>query len=1079
MNKVVYLIACGLAAGLLIASCDVADPEAIPPSELIPRINSGLTWMIAEDNSVIITIEAVDPNNEPLTLRISSTPFHGEVELIGEGAMAARQLAEQPGEDAQRPRLQETPDPPRDARPQKKTAKPDARVAPRPQAQQPRQAAPQGTTGKYAGVRVEAHLAQRLSSLPSLAHLTAVVDRIRYMPDLDFEGADSFMVEITNASGFTAKATVVVIINAEPDPPMADQGIADSTLKRGDNLDLDLRAANVFKDPENNIARFEASSGDLTIAEASVNGNVLTVRAKDRQGVSTMITVTAIDSTNLSGTTTFTVTVTDDNQEPRVVIPIPDTPLPKDATLVVDLDSVFFDPDGDLLTFSEQSSDTNVAEAEILPPSTLRVTMKVDGLNRVSDITVTANDGRGGTVDESFLVKGVDPERPTVADDEETTRKNVPVVIDVLANDFDPNPMPRLRILNIVRPPANGTAELFENDTKVRYTPNTDFLGNDDFTYIAINDSSRVSEPATVRVMVIENEHPMFTSMSVDTATAGQPYTYTITATDPENDPLMISAPTLPGWLMFSDNGDGTALLNGIPAESDAGDHDVVLVVDDGMEGLDRQSFTITVEVDEQPIRPIANNDAYNVDEGATLTVNAGNGVLANDTDANNDPLIAVLVSDVVNGSLTLNSNGSFTYVHNGSETTADAFTYKANDGMEDSEREATVIITVAPINDPPIAVVDSFVVGSNNTLNVAAPGVLVNDTDEEGDALTAVQVSTTGQGTLTLRMDGSFTYTPNTDFSGGDLFTYRANDGEASSIDPGLVRITVVRDTLTPPEVTNPGPQMFNEGDMVSLQIEATDPDGDLPLTYTSISLTLQQMGLTLNESTGLISGTHPIRAADNSPYTVTVFVTDSEGAQSSVTFEWTVINPQPVVIQPPDRDDDVGDAVSFTVDATDDDALLFEVMNLPMGVSPTARISDVMISGTIAPGAAASTPYIVTVRATDPQGAQGSAQFEWTVENPAPTLTSISPAQGRQGQTRTVVLRGTNFYDGVSQASFSGGGITINSTTINNNNPTRMVLRITIDAGAALGPRDVTVDNDAPGGGSSTLMNAFTVIN
>jgi VCBS repeat-containing protein len=90
--------------------------------------------------------------------------------------------------------------------------------------------------------------------------------------------------------------------------------------------------------------------------------------------------------------------------------------------------------------------------------------------------------------------------------------------------------------------------------------------------------------------------------------------------------------------------------------------------------------------------------DSATVAEGGTVTVlaSAATSVLANDTDAENDALTAVLVSGPSNGSLTLNADGTFSYTHDGSETTSDSFTYKANDGTEDGNT-VTVAITVTP----------------------------------------------------------------------------------------------------------------------------------------------------------------------------------------------------------------------------------------------------------------------------------------------------------------------------------------------------------------------------------------------
>ncbi|HYV26334.1 MAG TPA: cadherin-like domain-containing protein, partial [Candidatus Eisenbacteria bacterium] len=102
-------------------------------------------------------------------------------------------------------------------------------------------------------------------------------------------------------------------------------------------------------------------------------------------------------------------------------------------------------------------------------------------------------------------------------------------------------------------------------------------------------------------------------------------------------------------------------------------------------------------------VPPTAANDSYFVEEGGTLIISAQQGVLANDTDPDtaHNLLRAIQLSDTIRGTLTLNADGSFVYVHNGSEPTSDRFTYKANDGSLDSVL-ATVSITIIPVDDPP-----------------------------------------------------------------------------------------------------------------------------------------------------------------------------------------------------------------------------------------------------------------------------------------------------------------------------------------------------------------------------------------
>ena len=159
---------------------------------------------------------------------------------------------------------------------------------------------------------------------------------------------------------------------------------------------------------------------------------------------------------------------------------------------------------------------------------------------------------------------------------------------------------------------------------------------------------------------------------------------------------------------------------------------------------------------------PETSTDAYSVDEDETLNVPMP-GVLANDSDVDGDALTAILVSDVTHGALVLNADGSFTYTPATDYNGADSFTYKANDGGLDSA-VATVSLTVNPVNDPPEALADAYSVNEDETLTVSAPGVLANDTDVDGDALTAILVGDVSHGALVLNADGSFTYTPAAD---------------------------------------------------------------------------------------------------------------------------------------------------------------------------------------------------------------------------------------------------------------------------------------------------------------------------
>lgn len=206
---------------------------------------------------------------------------------------------------------------------------------------------------------------------------------------------------------------------------------------------------------------------------------------------------------------------------------------------------------------------------------------------------------------------------------------------------------------------------------------------------------------------------------------------------------------------------------------------------------------------------PVAEDDNYDAVEDILLSIPA-QGVLANDSDADGDPLTAVEDSTTSDGSLTLNSDGSFTYDPNPNFCGEDSFTYHANDGLEDSNT-ATVTIDVACVNDAPVAVDNNYTHDEDTQLtgNVITDftdeGV---DSDADGDGLSIFSHSDVTHGVLVVNLDGSFTYDPNQDYCGPDSFTYVITDDPPATPPPLTSNTATVTITVTcvndPPEVTS-----------------------------------------------------------------------------------------------------------------------------------------------------------------------------------------------------------------------------------------------------------------------------------
>ena len=213
-----------------------------------------------------------------------------------------------------------------------------------------------------------------------------------------------------------------------------------------------------------------------------------------------------------------------------------------------------------------------------------------------------------------------------------------------------------------------------------------------------------------------------------------------------------------------------------------------------GGEQSDDDTINITVE----PVNdtPVAADDFFSTDEDSSLMISTGSGLVANDFDIDGDVLSVIAVSSTANGTLSLNTDGSFVYTPNTNFNGVDSFTYRASDGSLQSEIR-TVTLTVNAVNDAPVSNDESFVMPQLTILKLtAADGVLINDVDVEADTLRAILVDSPRNGTLVLNADGSFTYTPAPTFFGEDSFTYRSNDGSLNG-SIATVRI-VVQQTVT-----------------------------------------------------------------------------------------------------------------------------------------------------------------------------------------------------------------------------------------------------------------------------------------
>ncbi len=242
------------------------------------------------------------------------------------------------------------------------------------------------------------------------------------------------------------------------------------------------------------------------------------------------------------------------------------------------------------------------------------------------------------------------------------------------------------------------------------------------------------------------------------------------------------------------------------------------------------------------------------------------------------------------------------------------------NDPSNNTSSAAVTVPNVAPVaND------DSDTTPEDTPLDVAAPGVLTNDTDANGDPLTGILNLEPESGTLTFNSDGSFAYTPTLNFNGPVTFTYHASDGQTDS-DTATVTITVSADN-DPPVADAGADQFVDAGVVVTLDGSgSSDPDDD-PLTYGWVQAGGEPV--TLSDSMAMMPTF--TTAVTHTVLTFTLVVTDAPGAPSepdTVVITVSAVNDPPVADAGADQFVDAG--VVVTLDGSgssdpDDDPLTY----------------------------------------------------------------------------------------------------------------------------------------------------------
>lgn len=518
-------------------------------------------------------------------------------------------------------------------------------------------------------------------------------------------------------------------------------------------------------------------------------------------------------------------------------------------------------------------------------------------------------DADGDGVGDACDTPVANPLPPTANDDTATTNEETAVTFAVATNDSDPNANLDPTSVTLTTPPTNGTATVNAANGEFTYTPNANFNGTDTLAYqICDNGTPSLCDTATVNITI-----------------------------NPVND-----APTLLVPVAFNADEDQPTPINGVSVND-----------------IDSTTLTVAISVGAGTLN-VANGVAGGLTAGeisnngtAAVTVN-GTIAAINNTFADAAGLMfTTALNSIASETLSINVNDN-------GQTGVDPSTVgqPATGGPADEQADATVPITINPVNDPPVAQDDAIATDEATPVggDVTADNGNGPDADVDGDPIMVTQVNGAAfvagvafalpsGAMLTMNADGTFNYDPNGQFenlaagaAGQDTFTYTIDDGNGgtgmaiATININGVNdcpiaaddaVTTDEDTVLNGDITadnSSGPDSDIDGDPIAItQVNGNPALVGVPfITGLSATLTVNADGtFTYDPTTSALLQT--LRVGDTSVETLTYTNDDGSGCPigpdttADILFTVTGVNDAPVAN--PDTNKIVEDAAPNTV--------------------------------------------------------------------------------------------------------------------------------------------------------------------
>ncbi len=644
------------------------------------------------------------------------------------------------------------------------------------------------------------------------AHGTAVItanNLISYSPTTGYVGFDTLIYRICDNGTPTLCDSAWVFINVGPNtPPVA----VNDTAKTNKNTAVTINVTVNDFDANNDPLSVSIATGGAPLHGTAViiGNNVRYTPFSTHTGWDTLRYKICDNGTPVYCDSAWVFINTVTNNAPIAVNDTLTTLL--NTPIIIDVTANDSDPDGDSLNVSILISPNHGTVSMV--GKQVRYVPANNFLGLDSFSYQICDGGIPNLCASAWVfIKTVTNRPPMAFNDYVTARINSPIIINVTANDSDPDGDPLA--VSILGTAKHGTLSLTGNN--IRYSPNFNYLGPDSFPYkICDNGSPVLCDSAWVYVTTVVNRAPLAVDDYV-TIHKNTTVTVNVTANDsePDNDPLSVSIRNNPV--------NGIAIVVGInirytPNSAFVGKDSLLYQICDNRTPVLCDSAWVYIDVTDNRA-PVAVDDYATILRNTVAMIN----VTANDSDPDNDPLIVTLQTSPKHGTAIMVGN-NVRYTPDFNFIGFDSLSYEVCDNQIPSLCDQAWVYINTVINRPPVATDDYVVTGKNIPVSI---NVTANDFDPDGNLLTVSLMGTPKHGSIALA-GNNINYTPAVGYLGKDTFPYRICDnGTPVMCDTAWVYVNIVANR--PPVAVNDY-VTTHKNMLVSVNVTAndSDPDGD-----------------------------------------------------------------------------------------------------------------------------------------------------------------------------------------------------------------------------------------------------------